>query len=86
MSETATKLLEQLLTLPEADRAAIADRLNESLDELGDDLDPAFEAELNRRLESVANGTAEVVPWEQARDEMQAELARRRAARNGAST
>jgi len=82
MSEIATKLLEQLLTLPEADRAAIADRLNESLDEL----DPAFEAELNRRLESVANGTAEVVPWEQARDEMQAELARRRGARTGAST
>jgi len=86
MSETATKLLEQLLALPEADRAAIADQLNESLDDLSEDLDPAFEAELNRRLETVANGTADVVPWEQARDEMQAELARRRAARNGAST
>jgi putative addiction module component (TIGR02574 family) len=86
MSETATKLLEQLLALPEAERAEIADQLNESFGELGDDLDPAFEAELNRRLESVANGTAEIVPWEQARHEMQAELERRRAARNGAST
>lgn len=86
MSETATKLLVQLLALPEADRAAIADQLNESLGEVGDDLDPEFEAELNRRLEAVENGTAEIVPWEQAREAMQAELERRRAARNGAAT
>jgi putative addiction module component (TIGR02574 family) len=86
VSETATKLLEQLLALPEEDRAAIADQLNESLGDLGDDLDPAFEAELQRRLDSVADGTAEIVPWEQAREAMQAELERRRAERNGGST
>jgi len=78
MSEIATKLLEQLLTLPEADRAAIADRLNESLDELGDDLDPAFEAELNRRLESVANGTAELIDGEQVFREARERIQKRR--------
>lgn len=83
MSETAAKLLEQVLALPEADRLAIADHIGESLGDLADDLDPEFAAELDRRLEMVANGTAESVPWEEARDQMQAELARRRAARNG---
>jgi putative addiction module component (TIGR02574 family) len=92
MSETATKLLEQLLQLPQADRLLIADRLWESLgdsekqaviDESLDD--PEFQAELQRRLESVANGTAEMIPWEQAREEMRAELERRRAARENGS-
>lgn len=80
MSEAATKLLEQLLQLPEAERQEIADRL---WDSLGDDLadDPEFQAELQRRLDSVANGNAELIPWEQAREDMRAELERRRAAR-----
>jgi hypothetical protein len=43
--------------------------------------DPAFAAGLARRLESIASGTADLVPWEQAREEMRAELARRIATR-----
>jgi putative addiction module component (TIGR02574 family) len=87
MSETATKLLEQVLALPQEDRAMIAERLNDSLSEQTDEeRDPAFEAELNRRLESVADGTANIIPWEQARTEMQAELERRRTARGGAKS
>jgi putative addiction module component (TIGR02574 family) len=57
MSEAATTLLEQLLKLAEADRAAIADRLWESLSDAAQDertgdptADPAFAAELERRL------------------------------------
>jgi putative addiction module component (TIGR02574 family) len=60
MSETATKLLEQLLGLPEAERLMIADRLWESASEekqqeLMDEVssDPEFLAELERRLEEV---------------------------------
>jgi putative addiction module component (TIGR02574 family) len=88
MSETATKLLEQLLTLPEADRLMIADQLWESLgeekqQELIDEAtsDPEYQAELERRLESVENGSAKLVSWEEARADIQAELERRRAAR-----
>ncbi len=78
MCETATKLLEQLLALLEADRAAIADRLDESLGGPGGDLDPAFEAELNRRLESVANGTAELIDGKEALVEARERLRRKR--------
>jgi putative addiction module component (TIGR02574 family) len=83
MSEAAAKLLEQVLALPEEERAFIVDRLTETLGDDEAEPDPAFEAELNRRLDAVANGTAELVPWDQARCEMRAELARRRAARDG---
>ena len=88
MSEVATKLLEQLLQLPDAERLQIADKLwdslrapekQEAIDETLDD--PEFHAELQRRLDSIADGTAELIPWEQARDEMGAELERRRAGR-----
>ncbi|MBP3954515.1 addiction module protein [Gemmata sp. G18] len=68
MSETATRLLDQLLQLPESDRVTIADRLWESLSEAAQQKlaaeepeDPAFEVELERRLESVENGTAELL-------------------------
>jgi putative addiction module component (TIGR02574 family) len=88
MSETVTTLLDQLLKLSEADRALIADRLWESLsdekqEELMDETtsDPEFQAELQRRLDSIADGTAELIPWEQARVTIREELERRRAAR-----
>jgi putative addiction module component (TIGR02574 family) len=65
MSETATKLLDQLLQLPEGDRVMVVDRLWESLsDESRQELldettsDPEFQAELQRRIDSVADGTA----------------------------
>jgi putative addiction module component (TIGR02574 family) len=81
MSETAAKLLEEALNLAPDDRVRLAESILDSVD--ADDLmdDPVFRAELQRRLDSVADGTAQLVPWEQARDEMRAELARRRAAR-----
>jgi putative addiction module component (TIGR02574 family) len=60
MSEAVTKLLEQLLALPEADRLMVADRLWESLSEdkqqeMMDEAtnDPEFQAELERRLKEV---------------------------------
>ena len=65
MSETATKLLDQLLQLPEPDRLMIADRLWESASEEkqqelidGATNDPEFQAELKRRLDSIGDGTA----------------------------
>ncbi len=87
MSETATKLLEQLLALPEADRAAIADQLNESLeDQVPRDIseafaeDEEFQAELQRRLDSVANGTAELIDGEQVFREARERIQKRRQA------
>jgi putative addiction module component (TIGR02574 family) len=82
MSGEATNLLQQALNLPPDERYEFAQRLLDSLD--SEDLlpdDPAVRAELERRLKSVEDGTAELIPWEQARENIRAELDRRRAAR-----
>ena len=72
MSEAAKKLLEQVLTLSEADRLMIADKLWSSLsDEAHEEAadaalnDPEFQAELGRRFASIADGTAELIDGEQ---------------------
>jgi len=79
MSETATKLLEQLLRLSEGERRQIADRLRESFgDAESPTEDPEFQAELQRRLDSVANGTAELIDGEQVFREARERLRRRR--------
>ena len=82
MSEEAAKLFELALTLPDEQREELGQKLIESVendDGLPDD--PEWRAELDRRLQSVADGTAELIPWKQARDEMHAELERRQASR-----
>ena len=81
MSGEADALLQQALNLSPDERYELAQQLLDSLD---DDLlpdDPAFHAELNRRLDSIADGTAELLPWDVARENIRAELERRRAAR-----
>ncbi|MFO0823824.1 MAG: addiction module protein [Gemmataceae bacterium] len=79
MSELATKLLEQLLALPEAERAQIAERLNESLDEqLEDEIDPAFQAELERRLREVEEHPERLLDGKQVMAELREHLRRKR--------
>jgi putative addiction module component (TIGR02574 family) len=72
MSETATKLLDQLLQLPEADRLMVADRLWESLGEEKQQKlieettnDPVFQAELERRLKEVEEHPERLLDGEQ---------------------
>ena len=78
MSKAATKLLEQLLTLPEAERAEIADRLWDSLPAGSVTGDPEYRAELERRLASVSDGTAALIDGERVFREARERLARRR--------
>ena len=77
MSETATRLLDQLLQLPEADRVTIADRLWESLSEAAqqelaaeEPEDPAFEAELERRLKEVDEHPERLIDGDQVMAEL----------------
>jgi putative addiction module component (TIGR02574 family) len=81
MSGDAETLYQQALNLAADERYQLAQRLLDSLaeDEVPDD--PEFRAELDRRLQSVADGTAQLIPWEEARETLRAELERRRAAR-----
>ncbi len=85
MSEAAKKLLEQALALPEADRLMIADEIWASLGEQAQEEaagqlmdDPEFRAELERRLESVADGSAELIDGEQVFREARERLKKRR--------
>ena len=72
MSETATHLLGQILSLPESERLLIADKVWESLSsekkeamalEVCDDED--FHRELERRLAAVSDGTAKLIDGEE---------------------
>ena len=81
MSETAAKLLEQILELPEEDRQFIADELDAEADGYDPMTDPEWRAELDRRIEAVGNGMALLLTWEEAQKRINAELVRRRAAR-----
>ena len=68
MTNAATTLLEQALSLPEKDRAAIAARLLESLDD-GDreGVDAAWAQEIDRRCEALDNGGAVTSDWNEFR-------------------
>ncbi|VTU02695.1 : Unstab_antitox [Gemmataceae bacterium] len=78
MSEAAAKLLEQVLALPEEERAFIVDRLTETLGDDGLEHDPAFEAELNRRLREVEEHPERLIDGEQVFREARERLQKRR--------
>ncbi len=68
MTSNAIKLLEDALGLPENDRADLAARLIDSLDQHGDDDAPlAWDAEIARRIADVDSGSVKPVPWPEAR-------------------
>ena len=71
MNTESKKLLRSALALPESDRAKIAASLIHSLDtETDDDVDSAWAAEIQRRIESIDNGEAKLVPWDDVMREM----------------
>lgn len=67
-------MLAEALQLPPEERADVAKRLIASLDGPADeDVEAAWLAEVERRLQDVDRGTATVKPW----DEVRERLARR---------
>jgi putative addiction module component (TIGR02574 family) len=70
-SAQVRKLLAEAAQLPTAERREIVDELAQTLPEqtAGDDTDLDYD-ELDRRMESVRNGTAVLVPWEEARKQL----------------
>ncbi len=60
--------VQELLNLPPAERAELAARLLDSLDETtDDDADAAWGEEIRKRLDDVAAGRVTPVPWADAR-------------------
>jgi putative addiction module component (TIGR02574 family) len=62
------QLLVEALRLPEAERAALAGELIESLEtEVDADAEAAWSAEIRHRVEDLNTGRARTVPWAEAR-------------------
>jgi len=71
----STTLLEQALSLPEPERAKIAARLLESLDEqIQDDVDAAWAAEIERRCAAVDDGLLPTNDWSDVRARIEREI------------
>lgn len=82
MASTTSQLLTEALELPRADRAELAARLLESLDDEEVSIDESVWAErLERRAAEIGNGTAELVSWDEMRERMRVELRADREAR-----
>lgn len=63
MTEHAEKMKQEVLQLPEHDRAELARLLIESLDETEDtDVEAAWDAELERRLKKIEEGKSHLRP------------------------
>ena len=68
MNGDPTRLLEEALKLPQDARAALAASLLDSLDqEVDEDADSAWQAEIDRRLRELDSGRVKPVPWSEAR-------------------
>ena len=77
MPRQPSQLLHEALELPPADRAALADSLLESLDSEADaDVEQTWREEIERRITSIDEGTAKLVPWEEVRARLHRRLQR----------
>lgn len=76
MSSAAHKILQDVLSLPEDERAEIAARLIESLDAAPDaGVDEAWADEIERRCAELDSGQAVTSDWEHVRRRIEARLA-----------
>jgi putative addiction module component (TIGR02574 family) len=75
MSTVGQKILQEALNLPEEERAEVAARLLESLEEAMDpDVDEAWAAEIERRCVALDSGEAVTSDWDEVRRRIEAEL------------
>lgn len=84
MTATFNSVLQDALQLPKAERSLIATRLIESVDDTDDDAEPspAWQAEINSRMESIRQGTAQLMPHDEVMAEVRRKLAEQRAAKS----
>jgi len=68
MKQEPNDLLKEALKLPPEARAALAASLLDSLDqEVDEDAEAAWHAEIDRRLRELDSGTVKPIPWSEAR-------------------
>ena len=71
MSPRASEVLQQALSLDEADRASVAGALIESLEGPAEEgVEEAWSEEIRRRVEALEAGSVETVPWSEVRERL----------------
>ncbi len=84
MTATFNSILQHALQLSVVERSRIATRLIESVDDQEDEAEVSAEwqAEINRRIESIQNGTAKLIPHQEVMAGLNSKLAQQRAAKS----
>jgi putative addiction module component (TIGR02574 family) len=78
VTKPAEKVLSEALTLDLRERAEVAAQLIASLDgEPEQDVEAAWAAEVDRRIEAVEAGRAKLVPWADVERRVEEEIRRR---------
>jgi putative addiction module component (TIGR02574 family) len=75
MSALRDKLFQEALRLDEAERAALAGMLIDSIDkDVEEGVEAAWITEIERRVAELDAGTVETIPWEVVRDGLRRKL------------
>jgi putative addiction module component (TIGR02574 family) len=75
MTQQALYLLQKALSLSEEERADLACSLMESLDAaLEDNVESAWNEEINRRIAELDSGRAKTIPWDEVRSRISSRL------------
>lgn len=77
MTRAARDLLNEVLQLPPEDRAEIVAELLESLDEVEEDVEAAWAAEIERRVAAARAGELESTDWRAVLDQVEKDVLRR---------
>ena len=78
MTRAAEKILAEALALDTQERADVAAKLIASLDgEPEEDVEAAWAAEAERRIEEIESGRVELVPWEDVERRIEREILKR---------
>ncbi len=73
MSMTAKEIITEALSLSSTERARIAEELISSLeDDIDEDVEKAWQAEINRRIDEVESGSVKCIPWEEVLQKLRA--------------
>jgi putative addiction module component (TIGR02574 family) len=75
MARDAAQLLHEAMELPDEARAALAGSLLDSLDaEVDANAEQLWREEIERRLQSLNDGSAQLLPWNQVQTRLRARL------------
>ena len=73
MSSMAKRIITEGMNLSSSERAQIAEELISSLDKQPDEeVEKAWQAEINRRIDEVESGKVQCIPWEEVLEKLRA--------------